>query len=48
MVDEAYRNSKQRKKIFKIHDYRYRTLITSVGVLTFKTTYYERKKKDPA
>lgn len=48
MVDEAYRNSKQRKKIFKIHDYRYRTLITSVGILTFKTTYYKRKKKDPS
>ena len=48
MIDEAYRNSKQRKRIFIIHDYRYRTLITSAGELTFKTTYYERKKKDPA
>ena len=48
MVDEAYRKSKQRKRVFKIHDYRTRTLITSVGELTFKTTYYERKKKDPS
>ena len=47
MVDEAYRKSKQRKKVFKIHDYRTRTLITSVGELTFKTTYYKRKKTDP-
>ena len=48
MIDEDYKNSKQRKRIFKIHDYRTRTLITSVGEITFKTTYYERKKKDPA
>ena len=45
-IDKLYRDSKDRKKIYKIHDYRYRTLIASNGTITFKTTYYSRKIND--
>ena len=45
-IDKLYRDSKDRKKLYTIHDYRYRTLITTSGTITFRTTYYKRKKND--
>lgn len=43
--DELYRKPNGRKKLYIIHDYRYRTLITTTGTITFKHTYYKQRKE---
>ena len=45
-VDLEYKNSKERKKIYYVHQTFPRTLITSLGLLTFNKTYYRSKTKN--
>ena len=40
-----YKNSKERKDKYYVQQTRERTLITSLGLLTFKKTYYKSKEK---
>ena len=44
-LDLEYKNSKSRKEIYYVQQTRERTLITSLGLLTFNKTYYKSKKK---
>ena len=39
-----YKNSKERKSLYYVQQTRERTLITSLGLLTFNKTYYKSKK----
>ncbi len=43
-MDQIYRESSQRKQIYHIKMYRSRTLLTSIGAITFtKTTYVDKR-----
>ena len=44
-LDLEYKNSKERKEIYYVQQTRERTLITSLGIVTFNKTYYKSKKK---
>ena len=44
-LDLQYKNSKKRKDIYYVQQTRKRTLITSLGLITFNKTYYKSKKK---
>lgn len=44
-LDLKYKNSKERKDKYYVQQTRERTLITSLGLLTFNKTYYKSKKK---
>ncbi len=44
-LDLEYKNSKERKEKYYVQQTRERTLITSLGLLTFNKTYYKTKKK---
>ena len=44
-LDLEYKNSKQRKALYYVQQTRPRTLITSLGIITFNKTYYKSKKK---
>lgn len=44
-LDLEYKNSKERKEKYYIQQTRERTLITSLGLLTFNKTYYKSKNK---
>ena len=44
-LDLEYKNSKERKDKYYVQQARERTLITSLGLLTFKKTYYKSKEK---
>ena len=44
-LDLEYKNSKKRKDKYYVQQTRERTLITSLGLLTFNKTYYKSKKK---
>lgn len=44
-LDLEYKNSKERKKKYYVQQIRQRTLITSLGLLTFNKTYYKSKIK---
>jgi len=44
-IDLDYKNSKQRKDIYYVQATRERTLITSLGLITFNKTYYRSKSK---
>ena len=44
-LDLEYKNSKQRKDLYYVQQIRSRTLITSLGLITFNKTYYKSKKK---
>ena len=44
-LDFEYKNSKQRKELYYVQQTRPRTLITSLGLITFNKTYYKSKKK---
>ena len=44
-LDLEYKNSKERKLLYYIQQTRERTLITSLGLLTFNKTYYKSKNK---
>ena len=44
-LDLEYKNSKQRKDLYFVHQTRTRTLITSLGLITFHKTYYKSKNK---
>ena len=44
-LDLEYKNSKQRKELYHVQQTRPRTLITSLGIVTFNKTYYKSKKK---
>lgn len=44
-LDLEYKNSKERKDKYYVQQTRERTLITSLGLLTFNKTYYKSKKK---
>ena len=44
-LDLEYKNSKERKSLYYVQQTRERTLITSLGLLTFNKTYYKSKKK---
>lgn len=44
-LDLEYKNSKQRKELYYVQQTRPRTLITSLGIITFNKTYYKSKKK---
>ena len=44
-LDLEYKNSKQRKEMYYVQQTRPRTLITSLGLITFNKTYYKSKKK---
>ena len=44
-LDLEYKNSKERKDKYYVQQTRERTLITSLGLLTFKKTYYKSKEK---
>lgn len=44
-LDLEYKNSKQRKELYYVQQTRPRTLITSLGLITFNKTYYKSKKK---
>lgn len=44
-LDLTYKESKQRKDKYYIHSVRERTLITSLGLVSFNKTYYRSKKK---
>ena len=46
-LDLIFRNSRERKREFKIKETRTRTLITEHGVITFRYTYYKRKNQSP-
>ena len=42
-LDLEYKNSKQRKELYYVQQTRPRTLITSLGLITFNKTYYKSK-----
>ena len=44
-LDLEYKNSDERKQKFYVQQTRQRTLITSLGLLTFNKTYYKSKEK---
>lgn len=44
-LDLEYKNSEERKEKYYVQQTRPRTLITSLGLLTFNKTYYKSKKK---
>jgi len=44
-LDLQYKNSKERKEKYYVWQTRERTLITSLGLLTFNKTYYKSKTK---
>lgn len=44
-LDLEYKNSEKRKEKYYVQQTRERTLITSLGLLTFNKTYYKSKKK---
>ena len=44
-LDLEYKNSKERKEKYYIQQTRERTLITSLGLITFNKTYYKSKTK---
>lgn len=44
-LDLEYKNSKERKNKYYVQQTRERTLITSLGLLTFNKTYYKSKEK---
>ncbi|MDD4036716.1 MAG: UPF0236 family protein, partial [Bacilli bacterium] len=44
-IDLDYKNSKKRKDKYYIQCTRQRTLITSLGLITFNKTYYRTKNK---
>lgn len=44
-LDLEYKNSKERKSLYYVQQTRKRTLITSLGLLTFNKTYYKSKNK---
>lgn len=44
-LDLEYKNSKERKDKYYVQQTRERTLITSLGLLTFNKTYYKSKNK---
>lgn len=44
-LDLEYKNSKERKDKYYVQQTRERTLITSLGLLTFNKTYYKSKEK---
>ena len=44
-LDLEYKNSDERKEKYYVQQTRQRTLITSLGLLTFNKTYYKSKKK---
>ena len=44
-LDLEYKNSKERKEKYYVQQTRERTLITSLGLLTFNKTYYKSKMK---
>ena len=44
-LDLEYKNSKQRKELYYVQQTRPRTLITSLGIITFNKTYYKSKNK---
>lgn len=44
-LDLEYKNSKERKEKYYVQQTRERTLITSLGLLTFNKTYYKSKEK---
>ena len=44
-LDLEYKNSKERKEKYYVQQTRERTLITSLGIVTFNKTYYKSKKK---
>ena len=44
-LDLEYKNSKERKEKYYVQQTRERTLITSLGLLTFDKTYYKSKIK---
>ena len=44
-LDLEYKNSKERKDKYYVQQTRVRTLITSLGLLTFNKTYYKSKMK---
>ena len=44
-LDLKYKNSKERKELYYVQQTRERTLITSLGIITFNKTYYKSKIK---
>ena len=44
-LDLEYKNSNERKEKYYVQQTRQRTLITSLGLLTFNKTYYKSKEK---
>ncbi len=44
-LDLEYKNSKERKDKYYVQQTRKRTLITSLGLITFNKTYYKSKRK---
>lgn len=44
-IDLDYKNSLKRKRIYYVQATRTRTLITSLGLITFNKTYYRSKNK---
>lgn len=44
-LDLEYKNSKERKEKYYVQQTRERTLITSLGIITFNKTYYKSKNK---
>ena len=44
-LDLEYKHSKQRKELYYVQQTRPRTLITSLGLITFNKTYYKSKNK---
>lgn len=44
-LDLEYKDSRERKEKYYVQQTRQRTLITSLGLLTFNKTYYKSKKK---
>lgn len=44
-LDLEYKNSKERKEKYYVQQTRERTLITSLGLITFNKTYYKSKRK---
>ena len=45
VLDLEYKNSKERKDKYYVQQTRERTLITSLGLITFNKTYYKSKNK---
>lgn len=44
-IDLDYKNSLERKDLYYVHTTRQRTLITSLGLITFNKTYYRSRNK---